>query len=456
MRNRWTVWTLIAVLAMGTAEGFAQNKTRIAVLPFKNKGGKEKYAWLSEGFATTLTEGLQQIQAIYVADRNQVNSVVKKGQYTNDDLFTSKAAYEIGSTLGLDYVIIGAFNIKKDTIDCFAIVVDGKKKGEYIKTCSPNTVKPLGHLWQVYDKLIDAVCKTECFNVTITANEQKQIKAITNNTENFSAYEYYIKGRKEHLTYSVKGYENAIGFYDKALELDPSFALALGAKGEAQAFWGYQKELNAEPYKDMYDAAYANVQRALGIAPNIGSIHRNMATTYQMLRRFTDANAEAKKAVDLNANDAEGWYQLWRSYSTDVNAEEIKRSLEISPYLPVANLTLGNSYMDAKDYVKAEEYYKRALIGNDEYELAQSNLGNLYVTLQRWDEAEFHLKRSLEIKPRYAFAWYTLGLVYWNQTRWADVVNAWEKCLEVDPNHSLALQWLPKAKENLQASQEQK
>lgn len=447
-------WALIAAVLMTTMSALAQEKKRIAVLPFKNKGGKEKHAWLSEGFSTTLTDGLQQIQSIYVVDRNQVNSVVKKAGYSNDDLFTSKAAYEIGRTLGLDYVIIGAYNMRgKDSIDCFAIVVDGKKEGEYIKTCSPRSVKPLANLWQVYDKMIDAVCKSECFNVTVTANEQKQIKAITANTENVSAYEYYIKGRREHLTYSVKGYENAIALYDKALELDPNYALALGAKGEAEAFWGYQRELNGEEYSSMYDRAFKNVQKGLTLAPTIGSIHRNMATTYQMLRRFEDANQEARKAVELNPNDAEGWYQLWRSYSTDVNASEIKRALEISPYLSVANLTVGNSYLDIKDYVKAEEFYKRALIGNEEYELAHANLGNLYFTLQRYEEAVTHLKRAIEIKPRYAYALYMLGLVYWYQSRWADVIDAWERCLQVDPNHSEALEWLPQAKAKLQGGQ---
>lgn len=490
---------LTVLMALSAMNLHAQNKKRIGVLPFKNKGGKEKNMWLSEGFATTLTEGLQQIQSIYVVDRNQINSVIKKGNFSNDDLFTSKGAYEIGNKLGLDYVIIGAFNIAKDTINTFAIVVDAKKKGEYIKACSPNVEKPMALLWQVYDEMINAVCKSECFNVTITANEKKQIKAITSNTENVSAYEYYIKGRREHLKYSVKGYEDAINWYDKALQLDANYALALGAKGEAQAFWGYQKELNGEPYQFMYDDAYKNVQKGLGISPSIGSIHRNMATTYQMLRRFDDAKAEAQKAVDLNANDAEGWYQLWRAkYGGKVTDPEIQKAIEISPFLPVANLTIGNEYFNEKNYEKAEEYYKRALIGNEEYELAHANLGNMYSTIKRYDEGIASFKRAIELKPHYEFAWnglgfiyemqaeeliaagnteggrakysealaaytkaseinpnkaetfYSIGLMQWRLENWQGVVTAWEKCLKLNPNHQSANEWLPKAKEKLQ------
>jgi len=89
--------------------------------------------------------------------------------------------------------------------------------------------------------------------------------------------------------------------------------------------------------------------------------------------------------------------------------------LELSPYLPVANLTLGNYYLDTKEYDKAEEYYKKCLIGNDDYELAHANLGNLYASTNRLDEAIEHLTRATELKPRYSYALGLLGWVYEKQ-----------------------------------------
>jgi superkiller protein 3 len=170
-----------------------------------------------------------------------------------------------------------------------------------------------------------------------------------------------------------------------------------------------------------------------------------------MLRRFDDAKKSAQKAIELNGNDAEAWYMLWRASDdwNDVNSPSIQKAITISPYLPVANLQLGNQYMDQKNYEKSEEFYKRALTGNDEFELAWANLGNLYFTMKRYDDAVAALKRAIELKPQYAYALYTLGLVYWYQEKWQDVVNAWEECLKVDPNHDQAKQWLPKAKEKL-------
>ncbi len=429
---------------------FAQEKKRVGVLPFTNKSGK-KYAWLSEGFATTMTEALSQIQSIYLVDRAQVNSVIKKGKYTSDQLFTSQGAFEVGKELGLDYVILGAFRVNKGELDAILFLADAKKKGEYVEACSENSIKPMTSMWQVYEDLVNAVCKTACFNVTITADELKKIKSITGNTQKVSAYEYYIKGRKEHLTFSVKGYEKANLYYDSALTVDPNYALAYGARGEATAFWGYQKEINGEEYKYMYDNAYKDVQKAISLSGNIASIQRNMATTYQMLRRFDDAKNSAQKAIELNGNDAEAWYMLWRASNdwNDPNSPSIQKAITISPYLPVANLQLGNLYMDNKEYEKAEEYYKRALTGNDEFELAHANMGNLYFVMKRYDDATISLKRSIELKPQYAYALYTLGLVYWYQEKWQDVVNAWEECLKVDPNHELAKKWLPSAREKL-------
>lgn len=443
--------TIVILLSLGIGISLtAQEKKRVGVLPFTNKSGK-KYGWLPEGFATTMTEALSQIQSIYLVDRAQVNSVIKKGKFTSEQLFSSQGAYEIGKQLQLDYVILGAFRVQNNNLDAIMFLADAKKKGEYVEACSFNTVKPMASMWQVYEELVETVCKTACFNVTITADELKKIKSITGNTQKVSAYEYYIKGRKEHLTFSVKGYEKANAYYDSALAIDPNYALAYGARGEATAFWGYQKEINAENYKHMYDNAYKDVQKALTISGDIGSIHRNMATTYQMLRRFDDAKKSAQKAIELNGNDAEAWYMLWRASDdwNDVNSPSIQKAITISPYLPVANLQLGNQYMDQKNYEKSEEFYKRALTGNDEFELAWANLGNLYFTMKRYDDAVVALKRAIELKPQYAYALYTLGLVYWYQEKWQDVVNAWEECLKVDPNHDQAKQWLPKAKEKL-------
>ncbi len=445
------VYTLVIFFSFATCLSvFAQEKKRVGVLPFTNKSGK-KYGWLSEGFASTMTEALSQIQSIYLVDRAQVNSVIKKGKYTSDQLFSSQGAYEIGNQLGLDYVILGAFRIQNNNLDAILFLADAKKKGEYIEACSFNSVKSMASMWQVYEELVETICKTACFNVTITAEEMKKIKSITGNTQKVSAYEYYIKGRKEHLTFSVKGYEKANAYYDSALAIDPNYALAYGARGEATAFWGYQKEINAEEFKYMYDNAFKDVQKALTISGNIGSIHRNMATTYQMLRRFEDAKQSAKKAIELNGNDAEAWYMLWRASDdwNDVNSPSIQKAITISPYLPVANLQLGNQYMDQKQFDKAEEYYKRALTGNDEFELAWANLGNLYVTMKRYEDAVTALKRAIELKPQYAYALYSLGLAYWYLENWTEVINAWEECLKVDPNHELAKKWLPAAKEKL-------
>lgn len=499
MKPRITfIYFLLVVFAAGLFSTNAQEKKRVGVLPFLNKSAK-KYNWISEGFATTLTEALSQIQSIYLVDRGLVNGVIKKGQYTADTLFTSQGAYEIGQKLNLDYVIIGAYRASKDNLDAILFLADAKKKGSYVKACSFNSVKPMSSMWQVYDELINSVCKTECFNVPISDDELKRIKAITENTQQVMAYEYYIKGRKEHLTFSVKGYEKAVKYYDSALTIDPKYSLAMGAKGEALAFWGYQKELNGEEYKSMYDNAYDNVQKALRISSNIGALHRNMATTYQMLRKFDEANTSAKRAIDLNNNDAEAWYMYWRSGPNWENpqANEIIRALEISPYLPVAHLTLGNHYYNIKDYPTAEDHYKKALVGNNEYELAHANLGNMYGLLKRYDEAIASFNRAIEIKPQYEFAWsglgwvyelqaeefkkagdvtnanikynealsayqkaaeinpkkaanfYSIGLMYWRLENWQGVVDAWEKCLKLDPNHESANQWLPKAKEKL-------
>jgi len=161
-------------------------------------------------------------------------------------------------------------------------------------------------------------------------------------------------------------------------------------------------------YSDAFDLA----QKAIGFKPEIASLHRNLATVYQMKRQFKDAKASAKRATELNPNDAEAYYMLWAATGKQIDDPSIVKCLDINPYLGAANVDLGLQYYRKKDYKLAEEYFQRALKVNEDYELAHINLGFVYIKQKKYDLAEKHVRRTIEIKPKYALAWNRLGYIY--------------------------------------------
>jgi tetratricopeptide (TPR) repeat protein len=61
---------------------------------------------------------------------------------------------------------------------------------------------------------------------SIPIERKNNIEEYTKSTENYTAYQYYIKGRMEQIQYDVKNYPLAIEYYEKALKYDPKYALA--------------------------------------------------------------------------------------------------------------------------------------------------------------------------------------------------------------------------------------
>jgi len=255
---------LFSVFALLTAnQAFSQKDIqRIAVLPFQNVGEDRKYDWLSDGFAETLAEAILQVQSVYIVSNKQITSVMRANDVTISNVYNPKNYLKIGKILEVDLIITGGFltDFSNPKIKASARVIDMQTK-KTIQECKiTGLLKDKPFLFQMYDEIIDQV--TKCIGVSISEQELKNVKAITKNTENLDAYEYYIKGRKEYLKFSVSSFSKAVDWYEKAITADDHYTLALAAMGETYAFWAYQKELNGEEYQSMYDLAIEKCEKS--------------------------------------------------------------------------------------------------------------------------------------------------------------------------------------------------
>lgn len=493
MKTARIAFALFLVLMIGSA-AFAQKKQRVAVLPFQNVGEDRKYDWLSDGFSETLAEAILQVQSVYIVSTNQVTSVMRANDVDITNVYNPANYLKIGKILEVDLLITGGFLTDFDdpNIKASARVIDMATQ-KTIQDCKvTGLLKEKAFIFQMYDEIVDKV--TACIGVALSDQEVKNVKAITENTSSFSAYEYYIRGRKEHLKFSVASFPKAVEWYQKAIEVDDQFTLALAAMGETYAFWAYQKELNNEEYQSMYDVAVATCEKAVQLAPELGSVRRSLAVAYAQTRQWDKAEVEAQKAVDLNPNDAESWFELWvtKGYKK-IDSPYITKTLEINPALPSANLDLGVAYYNAgnkdkslKDeyWKKAEYYYLKSMEVSPDKENAHYNLGLVYTyqATPDYPKAIERFKRAVTIRPNYVSAWgllgyayemskqydealeayktsssytpkdwvyYGMAYVYSYKNDWANVVASLEKCLELNPDHTGASNWLPDAKAKL-------
>ena len=104
-----------------------------------------------------------------------------------------------------------------------------------------------------------------------------------------------------------------------------------------------------------------------------------------------------------------------------------------SPNSSTAHLNLGYEYYKKKKLNEAEAEFRKALELDPNQTLAHNNLGMIYAIRKLFQKAENEFKAELAINPGYEDALYNLGMLNYDQKKYKEAVHYWEKTLEVNP-----------------------
>jgi len=98
----------------------------------------------------------------------------------------------------------------------------------------------------------------------------------------------------------------------------------------------------------------------------------------------------------------------------------------------------GTEQMLAKKYKEAIEYFKRAIDLNPDFSEAYYNLGIAYEELGKHEDSIETLKKAIRLAPENANAHYALGYAYYQLKRYKDATDAFEHSLALKPGNAFA------------------
>ena len=189
--------------------------------------------------------------------------------------------------------------------------------------------------------------------------------------------------------------------------------------GELQTF----SSLNLEAQKNKRAAAQALYSQGLGI------LSRD---------EYARAAAYFEKAVEIDPNYAESWYQAGFCYGMlGRHAEALKASRQAAKLRPEwaeTFVNIGASSFALGQYKDAAEAYRQATKLDADNAEAQYALGLSLNKLNRSDEEILAYKRAVAIKPDYANAWEQLGTAYFKQKRFSSAIEAFEQLKTYKPD----------------------
>ncbi|HET9235279.1 MAG TPA: protein kinase, partial [Candidatus Eisenbacteria bacterium] len=225
---------------------------RIVILPFENLGAADD-AFFSAGITEEITSRLAAVSGLAVTSRTTAV------QYNR----TGKTVRQIGQDLGVDYVLEGT--------------VRWAKKGDTVRVrVTPQLIRVSddSHLWaDRYDRDLDDIFEVQSeiaervvkeMGVSLLEPERQAVQARP--TENMEAYEAYLRGLDYggRTDYSSFNFETAVSMFEKAVELDPSFALAHAKLAYFHAqmhFFGYDRS------EARLEKARSHAEKSLQLAP---------------------------------------------------------------------------------------------------------------------------------------------------------------------------------------------
>ena len=200
----------------------------------------------------------------------------------------------------------------------------------------------------------------------------------TKETSDTEAYTAYLRGRYHFTLESAAGLERARQYFEEAVRHDPQFAKALAALARVYFLMGLHQQMDSEA---AFDKAMLLDTHAIEIQPELAEGHAVKALLlFFHSREFSGAMAEARRAVQLDRNDAamhQGLSLLLAIQGEPREARaEMDEALRLDPYwtpLHVTDVYVANV---AKDYPRMLEASNTLLELSGHSAMAKSGLAN--------------------------------------------------------------------------------
>lgn len=373
------VMLLVGVYTVRNSRAAAPTIARsVGVLPFLDLGPDRGDPWFSDGLSEQIIAALSRIEGLQVAARTSSFALRDR----------SLGVRAIADTLGVEAILEGSVRREGNRLRVTAQLIDAAT-GYHL--WSDEYDREAVGIFSVQDEIAAAIADALELRLSEGAEAQH-----ARNTPALEAYDLYLRGLFLRNNLSADALRQAARHFDRALELEPGFALAWAAKASVVApliYFGHVPR----------DAGVAEmrtqVARALELDPSLGEAYAALG----ILRLFFDwdwdgAEQALRRAIALNPNDAHAWHHLANFFdSTGRFAEAIEareRSVQLDPLNARTRFTLGSDYLAVGNHERAIEEFRHASRLDPMHPLAlglgphlPASPGRVYLAQGRHDEA---------------------------------------------------------------------
>ena len=370
----------------------------LAVLPFENLTGDAGQEYFTDGLTEEMIAQLGHLNPEHLG----VIARTSVMHYKN----SQQQLEQIGRELGVQYVLEGSVRRDANKVRITAELIQ---------------MKDQTHLWsRQYDRELSSLLALQGeiaqeigSEIQLTLGDHKASAPATQpslSTQEYEAYDLYLKGLYFWNKRSAPGLEQAIGYFQQATAKDPNYAPAFAGLANCYALIG---GYSARPQIEYMRKARAAALRALEIDEKLAEAHTALALIVQNYDwDWQTSEKEYRRAIELNPNYATShhWYAehlMWLG-RFDEALRESERARQRDPLSLIIATDNGAILYSSRQYDRAIEKFRAVLEMDPNFQRASIVLYS-YV-----EKGMFADALTLVGKDRHSYGepWYWLSLAY--------------------------------------------
>ncbi len=406
VRHQWSRWFGAAVLA---------GPKNLAVLPFQAIGGSPENQAYCDGITETLTANLTQLTATHALQVMSAHEVRARR------IASAEAAR---NELGASLVLAGTMDHSAHAVRVNYALVDTRTLRQVrAGTITAEASDP----FSVQDRVVAGI--VSMLELELKPQEQRALQA--HGTQVAGAYQFYLQGRGYLQNYDkAENIENAINVFQRALQLDPNYALAQAGLGEA-----YWKKYQDRKDSQWIEPARQACERALSVDAQLAPAHICVGTIEDGTGHSEKAVGEFRRALEVEPTSDDAYRGLGNAYEhlgLPAEAEQTYRqAIHLRPNYWAGYNWLGAYYYSHGRHPEAAEMFKQVVALVPDSFRGYSNLGASYVQQGRYGDAIKVLERSMAIRPT-GVAYSNLATAYFCQRRYDEAARTYQEALKLD------------------------
>jgi len=337
---------------LSAGSGKLSERKMLAVLPFENLGLPDD-EYFADGITDEITGKLAAIRDLGVISRT--STMLYK--------HTTKNLREIARELGVGYVLEGT------------ILWDKSRDTSHVRIL-PQLIRVSDdtHLWaETYERPLTGIFAlqadiasriADAMNITLLGSEHAALEAMP--TRNLDAYQAYLRGvdceRGADFGLREK-VSSAVRMFQRAVELDSTFALAYAHMAHAHAgmfHYGF------DPTPERLAQARVAADRALALRQDLPWVHWALCYYYYWGHRDYDRAVEEITLAEVGLPDDPEILStkayIWRRQGKlKAAVEQMQKAFVLDPRNAALTFTIGETFMQGREYGSADKFFDRTI-----------------------------------------------------------------------------------------------